>query len=98
MYARDGVSVSVVPGAVAVPPSGFTGRPLPSFAPPRTHAAIRNFSSGVSSRRDEPRSAGESAPGIQGGIVPFWVRRRIACAYPCAESAEVRENGATPPS
>ena len=97
MYARFGDSVIGVPGAELPVAAGTIGFAEPSRAPPRTHDAIRNFSSAVRMRREEPRYAGESAPGIHGGMAPFAVMRRIDAAHAFASSGDVIENGATPP-
>ena len=42
-------------------------------------------------------SDGESAPGIQGGMVPFCVRRRMKGANAWAVLGDLIEKGATPP-
>jgi hypothetical protein len=52
MYARDGVSVIAVPGALLVVPTGFSDRPDPMRAPLPTQRAIKFFSDGVKIRRD----------------------------------------------
>lgn len=48
-------------------------------------------------RRDCPRYAGESGPGIHGGMRPSFVITRMPFAYAAAVRALRRENGAMPP-
>ena len=46
---------------------------------------------------DCPRYAGESWPGIQGGMRPSCVMTRMPFACACADFADRSENGAMPP-
>jgi len=97
MYEWAGVSVVVVPGALLLLSGGATGRPAPIRAPPRTQRATNAFSAGIRMRRDCPRYAGESCPGIHGGIRPSSVMTRMASACAAAVRAFRSENGAIPP-
>src|SRR4051812_31489563 len=97
MYERAGVRAIVVPGALVVAPTGLIGRPLPMRAPPRTQRAISAFSAVVRMRCDWPRYAGESCPGIQGGMRPSCVMTRMRLAYAFASRGDRSENGAMPP-
>src|SRR5690242_11325021 len=97
MYERAGVSVTVFPGAELVPLTGFTECPAPMRAPVRTQRAISCFSADVRMRLDCPRYAGESCPGIQGGMRPSFVMTRMPSACAFADCADRSEKGAMPP-
>ena len=62
-----------------------------------THSAISCFSAGVRIRCDCPRYAGESWPGIHGGIRPSFVITRMPLAWAFADFADRSEKGAIPP-
>src|SRR5437764_10382094 len=99
MYGRATESVTTLPGGFAAVEGGAgVGPPAPIGAPACTQAASVDSSLSVNTRTLWPMYAGESGPGIHGGIRCALVAAMIAWACAFASFALVSANGAIPPT